>query len=209
MLKTLLWITFGLMLLSVFALVDLPLFEVTNPNHARMAAALPILVPHALTAVIAILLGPLQFSSRFRRKYLNLHRALGKVYVICVMIAAPFAALLASHGPGLLPVAGAVQAAFWIVTTLAAFLTARRRQITHHRQWMVRSYGVGCTIFMFTRLPAPIAFLHPATPDGVAAEIFLLMLLALLMPEIAWGWKAIAGTAPRPVEPKLSRSASA
>jgi uncharacterized membrane protein len=215
-LKSFLWLTFGLMLVSVFVLVDLPIFQPANPNHARMSAALPVLLPHALAAITAILLGPLQFSSRFRRKYLKLHRVVGKVYVICVLVAAPAAALLASHAPGLLPFAGAVQSTLWVATTVAAFLTARNRQITQHRQWMVRSYGVGCTIFVMTRLPVPLAFLHPATPDGVSMEILLLMLLALFIPELVWSWKAIAGRTPAPAgrsvaqasDPVLSRGAA-
>jgi hypothetical protein len=38
-----------------------------------------------------------------------------------------------------------VQAGAWIVCTLAAFLTARNRQLAQHRQWMVRSYAVTFT----------------------------------------------------------------
>jgi hypothetical protein len=47
-----------------------------------------------------------------------------------------------------------------------------------------------------TRLPVPIAFLHPATPDGLSMEIMLLIVLALFIPEIVWSWKAIARRTP-------------
>jgi uncharacterized membrane protein len=190
--KPLLWSAFGLMLLSVFVFYDLPLFRPTNPHHARMVAARFILVPHALTAITTMVLGAIQFSSRLRRRNMSRHRLLGKVYVVSVLIAAPTAAMLAFRGPGHLPFAGAVQATAWVICTLAAFLAARNRQIIQHKQWMVRSYGVGCTIFAFTRITNPIAYFQWITPDDLTAEIFLFMILALLIPEIVWSWKAIS-----------------
>ena len=38
-----------------------------------------------------------------------------------------------------------MQAAAWMVCTTAAFIAARNRQITQHRQWMARSYAVTFT----------------------------------------------------------------
>jgi hypothetical protein len=39
------------------------------------------LLPHGITAGLALLLGPLQFSSRLRRRHLNWHRISGRLYV--------------------------------------------------------------------------------------------------------------------------------
>ncbi len=39
------------------------------------------LLPHGIAASFALLLGPLQFSSRLRRRHLNWHRISGRLYI--------------------------------------------------------------------------------------------------------------------------------
>jgi uncharacterized membrane protein len=189
--KPVFWAAFALMALSVLILFDIPMLRPTHEAHGRMVANLPVLVPHAVAAVTALLLGPIQFSTRFRKRYTRLHRILGKVYIGCVFVAAPFAMLVGRGAPGALPFVGAVQASVWMILTLAAFLTARNRQIAEHRQWMIRSYGVGCTLFVFNRVTDPIPFFHNLPPDQLSVMILFFMVLALLIPSLVDGWPEI------------------
>lgn len=46
------------------------------------------LLPHSLGGACAILLGSLQFSEQGRQRYQKLHRALGRIYVFDVFVAA-------------------------------------------------------------------------------------------------------------------------
>jgi uncharacterized membrane protein len=41
--------------------------------------------------MIALLIGPFQFSSRFRQRHLRIHRIMGRVYLASVAVAAIFA----------------------------------------------------------------------------------------------------------------------
>jgi uncharacterized membrane protein len=189
--KFILWGIFALMGLAVFFFYDLPLFEPANPAHNRMIANRLYLIPHALTAVPAMLIGPIQFSSRFRRRYLNIHRLLGRIYVICVMVAAPTSVGLGQYAPGILRFAGITQAVLWIALTYAAFRTARNGQIAQHRQWMVRSYGVGCTIFVLTRITNLVPSLRDISPAQLSVDIMFFMLLALALPSFYFGWREI------------------
>jgi uncharacterized membrane protein len=189
--KPILWALFALAGLSVLFLYDIPMFNPANPDHDRMVANRLFLIPHILTAVTATLLGPIQFSTRFRRRYLGLHRLLGKVYVCCALIAAPLGLIVGRNAPGTLLLAGIVQPVLWFVFTLAAFLTARNRQIAQHRRWMVRSYAIGCTIFVFARVTNPIPTFHNFTPDQQGASLLFYMILALAIPELAFGWREI------------------
>jgi uncharacterized membrane protein len=194
--KLILWSIFALMGLSVFLFYDLPIFNPANPEHARMVANRLYLIPHALTAIPTILIGPIQFSSRFRRKYLNVHRLLGRIYVVCVMIAAPTSVGLAQYAPGILRFAGLTQAILWIALTYAAFLTARNGQIAQHRQWMVRSYGVGCTIFVLSRITNLIPALRVESPAQLSVNIMFFMLLAVVLPSFYFGWREITTRRP-------------
>ena len=47
-----------------------------------------LLIPHTLAGIFALLIGPINFSSRIRQRYLKLHRVLGRIYVISVFIGA-------------------------------------------------------------------------------------------------------------------------
>jgi uncharacterized membrane protein len=189
--KLILWSIFALMSFAVFVLYDLSLFNPANPAHSRMVANRLYLIPHILTAVPTILIGPLQFSTRFRRRYLNVHRLLGRIYVVCVMIAAPTSVGVGQYAPGILRFAGLTQAVLWIALTYAAFLTARNGQIAQHRQWMVRSYGVGCTIFVLNRFIDLIPAFRSISPEQLSVNIMFFMLLSLALPSFYFGWHEI------------------
>jgi uncharacterized membrane protein len=47
-----------------------------------------LLIPHTLFGMMALLIGPIQFSSRFRQRHLKIHRVLGRIYVFSVFIGA-------------------------------------------------------------------------------------------------------------------------
>lgn len=53
-----------------------------------------LLVPHALLGSIALVIGPFQFSTRLRAKNIDLHKILGKLYIISILLAIPFAILI-------------------------------------------------------------------------------------------------------------------
>ena len=141
--KTVLWIFLGLTALFVFITSEVLLVTDYPMYHAyrlQVIADRHLLIPHMLCGVIALLAGPIQFSSRLRNRHLKFHRILGRIYVISVFIGAATGVDLAAGRPGL---AGtSMQAAAWIVCTTAALIAARNRQIVQHRQWMVRSYAV-------------------------------------------------------------------
>src|SRR5215510_9781597 len=47
------------------------------------------LLPHGLTGACALILGPMQFSDRLRKRFTKLHRVAGRFYVAGVFCAAP------------------------------------------------------------------------------------------------------------------------
>ena len=141
--KTVLWMFIGLTTLFVIITSEVLLVTDYPMYHAyrlQVIADRHLLIPHTLCGVIALLAGPMQFSSRLRQRHLKFHRVLGRIYVISVFIGALTGIALAAGRPGL--PGTSMQAAAWIVCTSAALITARNRQIDQHRQWMVRSYAV-------------------------------------------------------------------
>jgi uncharacterized membrane protein len=124
----------------VLLFADYPLY---HTYRLQVISDRLLLVPHVLASFLALLIGPINFSTRIRRNHLQLHRVLGRIYVISVFVGAATGVALAAGRPGL--PGTAMQAAAWIVCTTAALITARNGQIVQHRQWMIRSYAVTFT----------------------------------------------------------------
>jgi uncharacterized membrane protein len=185
--KPALWATLGAMTISVILYSEVPFLQFPE-QHPLLRADIWILIPHILGGTLALIIGPLQFSSRLRRHNPKFHRILGRVYVYSVFVAAPIGIVMATHSHRrMFTLAISVQSGTWIITTAAAFLTARNRQIQQHREWMVRSYAVTFT-FIATRFPRPIpAWRHMNAPT-FAIEIICMTFLAILICDIGLHW---------------------
>ncbi len=191
--KTVLWTSLGLTALFVLITSEVLLITDYPMYHAyrlQVIADRHLLIPHTLSGVIALLAGPMQFSSCIRQRHLKFHRVLGRIYVISVFIGALTGIALAAGRPGL--PGTSMQAAAWIVCTSAALITARNRQIDQHRQWMVRSYAV-----TFTFVSSRVLNLWPRywshLGDSLAAVGLIVFTLAsLLIAELGLTWRKFA-----------------
>jgi len=190
--KTVLWISLGLTALfvfitsEVFLIADYPMY---HAYRLQVIADRHLLIPHTLAGIFALLIGPINFSSRIRQRHLKLHRVLGRIYVISVFIGAFSGVALASGRPGFPGTCG--QAAAWVVCTTAAFLTARNRQIPQHRQWMARSYAV-----TFTFVSSRVLNLWPAywghLGDTLSAVgVIGFTLASILIVDLGLNWREL------------------
>jgi uncharacterized membrane protein len=98
---------------------------------------------HIYLGGISLLVGWSQFSKRIRGKRLKLHRLLGKIYVICVLISAiaGFYVALFANGGIVSQLGFSFLAIGWFYTTLNGYTTIRKKEIESHRKWMIRSYA--------------------------------------------------------------------
>ncbi|MEO9869175.1 DUF2306 domain-containing protein [Ekhidna sp.] len=123
-----------------------------NDLAPRKVKIKPFLVIHFVGAFCTLFIGPMQFWPSMRKKYLHLHRSLGKIYIIGSLIGAAMVFYLLPTYP--LP--GAIPALFmlaglWILVLLAAWYFIRKRDIRQHKKFMIRSYVYGLA-FIFIRL---------------------------------------------------------
>ena len=131
--------------------------EPAPPPIVANAFANPFLVIHVVSAVIALLVAPLQFVRAIRTRWPALHRGTGKVYIVACAFAAPSGFILA-----LGTVAGPVAAVgFAVPGVLCALFTwwgwraALDRRFKDHRDWMLRSYAmISAAITLRLLLPA-------------------------------------------------------
>jgi uncharacterized membrane protein len=192
-----LWITLGVIALfvfitsEVFLIADYPMY---HGYRLQVIADRQLLIPHTICGLLALLAGPLQFSSRLRQRYPQFHRVLGRVYIISVFIGAFTGISLAVGRPGL--PGTSMQAAAWIVCTTAAFVTACNRQIAQHRQWMARSYAV-----TFTFVSSRVLNLWPRYWSHLgdtlsAVGVIAFTLASLLIVDLALNWHELTTRRP-------------
>ena len=111
------------------------------------------LAAHGVAGASALVLAPMQFSDRLRRRYTKLHRVMGRIYVTGALILAPLGAYVQymDERLGVFPrsftVETVIQASLLAITTGIGFAFALRRMIPQHRQWMTRSYAAALTFF--------------------------------------------------------------
>ena len=190
--KIVLWVSLGLTTLFVFItsevllVIDYPMY---HAYRLQVIADRSLLIPHTLAGIFALLIGPINFSSRIRQSYLKLHRVLGRIYVVSVFVGSFTGIALAWGRPGL--PGTSMQAAAWMVCTTAAFLTARNRQIIQHRQWMARSYAV-----TFTFVSSRVLNLVPAYWSHLgdvlsAVGVIAFTLASLLIVDIGLNWREL------------------
>jgi uncharacterized membrane protein len=190
--KIFLWISLGLTTLfvfitsEVFLIADYPMY---HAYRLQVIADRHLLIPHSICGTIALLAGPIQFSSRLRRRHLKLHRALGIMYVISVFIGACTGIALAAGRPGL--PGTAMQAAAWMVCTAAAFITASNRQIVQHRRWMARSYAVTFTFVSSRVLNLWPRYWSHLGDSFAAVGVIAFTLASLLLVEVGLSWREL------------------
>ncbi|MBG1232565.1 DUF2306 domain-containing protein [Aestuariivirga litoralis] len=103
-----------------------------------------ILIVHAISASIALLIGPWQFLPNMRQRRLWLHRINGRIYCTAVLVAWIVSIPMAMHAEtGRLASAGfLLLGVSWITCTSAAVIFILCGKISSHRRWMIRSYAL-------------------------------------------------------------------
>jgi uncharacterized membrane protein len=112
---------------------------------------------HIFLGGLALLSGFTQFFKKLRTKRLGLHRTLGKVYIISVMLSGIAGLGIAFFADGgLIASTGfAILALLWLFTTSKAYTSIRNKKIDKHQQWMIRSYAL-CFAAVTLRIYLPL-----------------------------------------------------
>jgi len=79
----------GLMALYVLRHNEAFLVNSADPSWPHYEPIKWYLLPHGLAGALALLLGPMQFSDRLRKRFTKFHRVAGRFYVVAVCVAAP------------------------------------------------------------------------------------------------------------------------
>jgi uncharacterized membrane protein len=123
---------------------------------------------HISFAGLALLIGWTLFVKRIRAKWLHIHRFIGKVYVLSVMIGGMSGFYISYHGNGG-PIARSgfmIGAIVWLYVTYQAYNHIRNKNISMHETMMRYSYA-GCFGGVTLRflLPALVIYYQNIEPS--------------------------------------------
>ncbi|MBB5955503.1 putative membrane protein [Saccharothrix tamanrassetensis] len=179
------WLALTAVAIAVFApfpYLTAPLNDLGDSGLASHYATKPawvhvVLYVHMVGSGLALLLSPVQLSSRLRARVPRLHRVVGRVTVVAMLVGGTAGGVLAP-----MSVAGVVGAfGFGLLAVLSVafpvlgFVAIRRGDVAGHRQWMLRAFAM---VYAGVMLRVGIAVLMPLTGDFMSAY--------LLMPFGSW-----------------------
>ena len=120
--------------------------EVFFPEQkAVYLAHLTGLIVHIVGAMVATIIGPFQFLPSVNSgRYQYLHRWLGRIYLLGVLVGGLGGLYMAQYAYGgfASSLGFSILAVLWMGTGFLAYRNIRRRRIQVHRQWMIRNYAL-------------------------------------------------------------------
>ena len=153
------------------------------------------LIGHISGGLLALAIGPFQFSKTFRNKFMTTHRWMGRIYLTAILIGTISATFLAWTTAIEVNFSWALAmqclAFAWIVTAFMAYLSVMKGRILQHKEWMVRSYVVTFAFVNFRWLSEPpLAHqLMNTFEERGPAMAWLSWTIPLLITEIVLSWK--------------------
>lgn len=143
------------------------IFLDVNHNEGLLAHKTPELLASTLWSIafythislggFSLLIGWSLFLKKWRAKKLHLHRLIGKLYIIAVLLSSISGLYIAYHATGgwIAKTGFAGMSIAWFVCTYVAYKAIRHKDIKKHERWMIRSYAVTFTGVTF-RLWMPL-----------------------------------------------------
>jgi uncharacterized membrane protein len=211
--KYILFVFIGLMLAYVLRHNEHFLIDAKDPEWPHIQPFKWWLLPHGLMGACALLLAPMQFSDRLRRRFTKLHRVVGRFYVAGVFVAAPLGFYIQYFNERLggarsFSVAAAVDAILWILTTAIAFVFILKGKVQQHRQWMTRSFAVAI-VFLEVRVVLGVTGLENVA-NGAFSEtvVWSCVAFSLLFADVVLQWQELRAKRPAPARAPATTAAS-
>lgn len=149
--KKIVWVLFAFLAIAVglYPLVYLVLESTFGLLSSKSAELLQDSVwniafySHIFFGGMALLIGWSQFSSKLRKNRLQLHRNIGKAYVILVMASGLSSLYIGWYATGgvVAKLGFITLGLIWLYTTSKAYLVIRKGDISNHEKMMIYSYA--------------------------------------------------------------------
>ncbi len=133
---------------ALYALVVYTFLELGIAVHPMMKSnfqAHPIgIYLHIFSSLIALAIGPFQFNEKFRINKIQLHRMLGKIYLMCVLIGGLSGLYMSQYSfGGMISHSGFFTLAIlWLATGYKAYHSIKNKNVQAHQYWMFINFAL-------------------------------------------------------------------
>jgi len=159
-------------------------FTVGSPKYWVLRSWLLL---HVSGGTIALLCGPWQFWTGFRKRYLNLHRLMGKLFLLGVVLGSigAFRMAVGTAFGWAFGVSLFVLATAWLTTAAMAYYAIRNRRVEVHKVWMLRAYIITFAFVIFRILAdySPLTRVQPVG-DRIVTIAWVCWTVPLLVTEV-------------------------
>ena len=100
---------------------------------------------HVFTSILVLVVGLTQFSKNILGNYTRVHRIVGWIYFVTVLLVsgpAAFVMALKANGGLASRTSFTLLSIIWYVCTLMALIRVKQKKYDSHSHWMIRSYAL-------------------------------------------------------------------
>lgn len=149
---------------------DVAFLQIKQTEVSTIPFYLQLFYLHVYSSILVLVAGFTQFNNFILKNYRNLHRSLGYLYVIVVLLfSAPsgFFIGLFANGGLTSKMAFVTLAVLWIIFTLKATLSAKRKDFKQHQNFMLRSFALAFSAVTLRLWKVIIVYLFQPAPMDV------------------------------------------
>lgn len=148
---------------------DVAFLQIKQTEVTTIPGYLVVFYIHVCSSIFTLIAGFTQFNDALLKKRPQLHRFIGKVYVLVVLfLAAPsgFFIGLYANGGFYSKIAFVLLSLLWFYFTLKSFLAIKKHQIVSHKAFMLRSFALAFSAVTLRLWKVILVYLfHPAPMD--------------------------------------------
>lgn len=136
---------------------------------------------HIIPGTIYLGLAPLQFITSIRKKWIYIHRTIGRiisVLAIIVGVTAFFMAVVFPFSGMLESISVGVFATFFLFAIVKGVVKIRAKNIVQHREWMLRAFALGLAIATSRIIFLPFFF---AILNPTLKQVELLFIISFIL----------------------------
>ena len=149
---------------------------------------------HAFAGGIALIIGPFQFLDGFRKRRPVVHRWIGRLYLVSILLGGLSAFIIAPGMiSGLVGEVGLMSlAVLWLWTGWNAYSSIRKGDVKSHREWMTRSFAltfaaVTLRLWLGTLIATQLPFLqtrYAGDFDALFVEVYRVVMWLCWVPNL-------------------------
>ncbi|MEM9496212.1 MAG: DUF2306 domain-containing protein [Pseudomonadota bacterium] len=135
----------------------------------------PVIVKiHVIFGIFYLVAGAFQFSPWLRRRFIQYHRAAGRLLAAAALVigaSAIFIGLVIPFSGRAEQMIITVFGAYYLFSIVAAIICIRTGQIDAHREWMIRAYAIGSSIVTMRLIFIPLLIATGAPSREMVADL--------------------------------------